>query len=81
MKCRYTYDNNIASWLQLRRSLPHQPRVDFINPFTLYAKLLCSTPSSYALRQTFTPKKASQKFGAGALELGVEHKWVYEIHP
>ena len=33
------------------------PGVDFINPFTLY-------PSSYTLRRTFTPKKASQKFSA-----------------
>ena len=34
--------------------------------------------SSYALRWTFTIKKASQKLGE---ELGVEHKWVYEIDP
>ena len=38
--------------------------VDFINPFKLCAKLLCSTPNFYALRQNFMPKKASQKSGA-----------------
>ena len=38
--------------------------VDFINPFKLCAKLLCSAPNFYALRQNFTPKKASQKLGA-----------------
>ena len=50
------------------------PAMDFINP-------LHFTPSSYALRQNFTPKKASQKFG-------VERKmalWptfsLYEINP
>ena len=31
-------------------------------------------PSFYALRWIFTPKKASQTFGA-------ESKWVYEIDP
>ena len=50
------------------------PGVDFINPFN-------STPSSYALRRTFTPKKASQKLGAER-EMALRPTFsLYEIDP
>ena len=42
---------------------------------------LRSIPSSYALRQTFTPKKASQKFGAESKMVLRPTFTLYEINP
>ena len=57
------------------------PRVDFINPFMLYAKLLLSTPSFYSIHQAFTPQKGRKKAWRSAQnELRPTFK-LYKIHP
>ena len=50
-----------------------RPRADFINPFTLCAKLLCSTMNFYTLKKLLKSWAQSVR--------GLERKWVYEINP
>ena len=53
---------------------PSLPGVDFISPFTLHAKLSCSTPS-------FLPQKECKKLCVELKSLAKSLKGVYEIHP
>ena len=73
--------NIVFWWRNLCHLAYYITRVDFMNTFTLYAKLRCSTPSFGALRQAFTPQKCCVKALHRSLKLGKECKCVDEIDP